>query len=304
MDLDLLIPTHNRTGLLNKCLESVMRANVPAGLHVNVVVVDNNSSDNTARLAASFAGKTPQCRYIFVGKPGKSAALNEALSQTTSELVGMIDDDEEIDPDWFTVAFREFQDPDLEYIGGPYLPNWEAPPPDWLPDGFKGVIGVVPRPERVPFSPDFPGILMGGNIVIRRKTLEKILPYPEKIGKIGNRIRSGQDEAAYHRLLKIGAKGMVIPDLKIYHWIPVSRMTRRYFRRWSLGRGIGVGAQHRERRYHGANLLGLPRYRFGAAFRDVKRFVAARDQSERFAAELGLRDFVGLLYGRYLYGRF
>jgi len=76
---------------------------------------------------------------------------------------------------------------------------------------------------------------MGGNAVIRRATLERVLPYPERLGKIGNKIRSGEDEVIYHRLLDIGARGIVLPDLIITHWIPAERMTRATFEDGSPG---------------------------------------------------------------------
>jgi glycosyltransferase involved in cell wall biosynthesis len=305
MDLDLIIPTYNRAHLLNECLKSVFLATRPKGLNITVIVVDNNSGDNTREVVQPFLERRElPCRYIFVGRSGKSAALNEALTQTDAELVGLIDDDEQLDPAWFEVAYREFSATQtLEYIGGPYWPNWEVSPPDWLPPTHPGVIGIVLRPERVAFSAEFNGMLMGGNVVIRRMTLQRVLPYPEKLGKIGSKIRSGMDEIIYHRLLKIGAKGMVVPDLIIYHWIPAERLTKRYYRKWALGRGIGVGYQLRERGFIATGLFGIPRYKFGAAVRGLRSMLIARSQQERFIAELSILDCFGTLYGRLFYGR-
>ena len=241
-------------------------------------------------------------RYIFVGRPGKSAALNEAIAQTAGEFVGFIDDDEQIDPAWLEVAYRELSaSPAVDYIGGPNHPNWEHAAPDWLPVAYPGAIGIVLRPERTTFSHEFRGMLMGGNAVIRRATLERVLPYPERLGKIGNKIRSGEDEVIYHRLLDIGARGIVLPDLIIYHWIPAERMTKSYFRRWVAGRGISVGWQLRERGFKEPGLLGIPRYQFGACFRALWPMLTAKSQRERFTAQLTVLDCLATLYGRYFY---
>jgi glycosyltransferase involved in cell wall biosynthesis len=308
MDLDLIIPTFNRAQLLKKTLESVLRANSVNGLKVTVVVVDNNSSDNTKETVTTFitrtevVGTAPSVRYLFVARPGKSAALNESLAQTHAEFVGLIDDDEELDPAWFQVLYREFSaDPELEYIGGPYLPNWERAPPGWLPQSYNGIIGIVARPDRVAFSPQFSGMLMGGNTVIRRSTLRKVLPYPEHLGKIGPKIRSGEDEVIYHRLLNLQAKGMVVPDLAIHHWIPAERLTRQYFRKWIIGRGISMGSQLRERGHTGPALLGIPRYMFGASIRGLAAMFTAPSAQDRFTAQLSVLDCCATLYGRYFY---
>ena len=306
MDLDLIIPTHNRAHLLDECLKSVLRASRPTELNLTIVVVDNNSRDNTKAVVEPYLRQSDvRCKYLFVGQPGKSAALNEALRQTDGEFVGLIDDDEQLDPAWFEVAYREFSsDSATEYIGGPCHPNWEVEAPPWLPPSLPGVIGIVLRPERAVYSPEFNGMLMGGNVVIRRSTLQKVLPYPVELGKIGAKIRSGMDEIIYHRLLRIGARGIVVPDLIIYHWIPASRLTKRYYRKWALGRAVGVGFQLRERGFREPGLLGIPRYKFGDAARGVRSILAARSEQERFTAQLAILDCLGTLYGRLLYARF
>lgn len=303
MILDVVIPTHNRSGLLARCLESVERARVPAELSIAIHVVDNRSTDDTKEVVLDFQRRSHlPVHYFFAPRRGKSAALNDAVPKMTAEVLGFIDDDEEIDPSWFEVAYREFSgDSSIEYIGGPCLPNWEMDPPDWLPEGFRGVIGIVPRPDRVPFSHNFEGMLMGGNVVIRKSTLERVLPYPEKLGKFGKKIRSGQDEVIYHRLLAIGANGMVVPDLIIRHWIPAERMTKKYHRRWALGRGISVGMQLRERGFREPPLLGIPRYYFGAMIRSGIPAFFSTSAKKRLAAQLKILDCVGTLYGRHFY---
>ncbi len=304
MNLTVIIPTYNRAQLLRTCIESVLRAARPRGLCITVVVVDNNSSDHTKRIADSFAGQPEiSVRYMLVLRRGKSAALNQALSQTNAELVGLIDDDEEIDSAWFQVIHREFSvDPGLDYIGGPCVPSWEQAQPDWFSLAYCGVVGIALRPERVPFSPEFTGMLMGGNAVIRNSTLQRVLPYPEHLGKIGHTIRSGEDEVIYHRLLEIGAKGVVVPDMIIRHRIPAQRLTKRYFRRWVVGRGISVGSQVRDRGFGEPGLFGIPRYMFGAAIRGCGIMVSSRSPRERFTAQLSIFECLATLYGRHYYG--
>ena len=303
MTLDLIITTHNRVGLLTKCLASVEAARLPAHLSITVFVVDNRSSDNTREAVLAFRGRTHlHVEYIHTTRPGKSASLNDAIPRTEAELLGFIDDDETLDPTWFEVVEREFmQGHSIDFVGGPYLPDWEHSPPDWLPENFRGAVGIVPRVHRVEFSRDFEGILMGGNAVIRRRALERVLPYPEKLGKIGGTIRSGEDEVIYHRLLAIDAKGVVVPDLIVQHWISAERMTKRHYRRWTLGRGVSVGMQLRERGFRDPALLGIPRYYWGAMIRSILPSIFSRSEKNRLSAQLRILDCFGTLYGRHLY---
>ena len=304
MDLTLIIPTFNRSRLLCECLNSVFRAVRPENMNITVVVVDNNSTDNTKEAVQPFLKRGDlACKYLFVGRPGKSAALNEAVAQTSGELVGFIDDDEQIDPAWFEVVYREFSDdPALDFIGGQYYPNWEIPAPDWF-QSYRGALGIVLRPERLEFTPEWDEMLMGGNAVIRRSTLQKVLPYPEHLCKIGNKIRLGEDEVIYHRLLGIGARGVNVPNLVIHHWIPAERLRKSYFRKWTIGGGISFGAQLRERGFSEPSLLGIPRYMFGRAVRSLKVILLPRSQTDRFAAQLHILSCLATLYGRHFFGR-
>jgi len=308
MNFDLIIPTYNRSRLLVECLESVFRARRPDDLQITVIIVDNNSSDNTREIVKPYLERSEiPCRYLFVQRTGKSAALNEALAQTNGELIGFIDDDEQLDASWFEVAWREMSsNPSLEYIGGPYHPNWEVPLPDSLPPAsvYSAGLGIVLVSERREFNASFPGILMGGNIVIRRSTLQKVLPYPEELGKLGEKIRYGEDEAIYHRLLSIRARGECIPELIIYHWIPAERMTKRYYRNWCFGRAIGVGFQYRNRVGTEPRLLGIPKFRIDHAIWGIRVQLSTRSMQDKFLAQMDILSCLGMLYGRHFYNRF
>src|SRR6185312_14939485 len=137
-------------------------------------------------------------------------------------------------------------------------------------------VGVAVRPkpnsrqyERQQYAAGKTGMLQGGNSVIRRSVLNQVLPYPETLGKIGSKIRSGEDEAIYHRMLKQRIKRLVIPDLIIHHWIPAERLTKKYYRQWVVGRGIAQGSLLRERPFTEASLFGVPRYRFRVAIQSL-----------------------------------
>ena len=103
----------------------------------------------------------------------------------------------------------------------------EQAPPAWLPRDHQGVIGVVDAgSEIIPYDEHYPGILMGGNAVIRRSAILKVGLYLTSLGRTGERLLAGEDEDMYRRLLASGAKGLYLPQLKIYHLIPATRLTK------------------------------------------------------------------------------
>jgi glucosyl-dolichyl phosphate glucuronosyltransferase len=309
MVLDVILPTFNREALLQRTLASLLAAPVPAGLDVRVLVVDNASTDGTRALvrreAERFAGRL---HYLFVPTPGKPFALNAGIAATDGDLVGLIDDDERIDAEWFETIHRELTGPDVDFIGGKCLPLWEAPQPEWLGRGYLGVVGWVdPGDEPRTMDASYPGILMGGNAVIRRRMLEKAGQYSTALNRTGAKLLGCEDEDMYHRLLAVGARGRYVPGLVIYHHVPATRLTKDYFRRWCFWRGVSLGVMDRSRpEARLPYLAGVPRYRVGRAARGLWRrlrstLVSGTTEAERFEDELACWDLAGFFWGKHLH---
>lgn len=308
MHLEVIIPTYNRAELLPVCLKSLSVARIPAGMTIGVTVVDNNSTDDTPAVVESWSQRFPgRLSYIFEKQQGRSSALNAGITGSHGDLVGFIDDDEEIDPTWFETVFETFTKHDVDFIGGPYIPKWERDPPAWLPADHQGVIGLVDAGNKViPYGESFPGILMGGNAVIRRAAVEKAGLYMTALGRRAGRLLAGEDEDMYRRLLATGAKGLYLPQLKIYHLIPASRLTKKYYRQWCFWRGVSCGVLDRTQPQNVTYLCGVPRYLYGDAGRGLLRWTTGHlrsgvDASKKFSSELAIWDLAGFFYGKHFY---
>ncbi|HVL69018.1 MAG TPA: glycosyltransferase family 2 protein [Vicinamibacterales bacterium] len=306
--LDVLVPTRNRARLLKRALESLLQAPVPAGLGVNIVAIDNGSVDGTPWLLEWMAARhRGRIQVVSERRCGKSRALNAGIAATSGDLIGMIDDDEEIDPGWYGEVLQAFtQRPELDFIGGPYVPVWAEPPPDWIPGDYLAVLGDVGAGvEEQPFGPTFPGILKGGNAVIRRRTLLRVGPYAEHLGPAGAaRLLSCEDEEMYQRLLKAGACGRYLPSLKVHHHVCATRLTPGYFRRWCFWRGVSRGLMDRAHPLPVRYLAGVPRFLFGSAARGLGQLLARTGRTTRnqsLSDELKLWDLAGYLWGRHIY---
>jgi len=307
MELDVIIPTYNRADLLPRTCESLLAAERPAGLDVRVTIVDNASTDETRTVVASFMPRfAGRLQYVHESKRGRSSALNAGIRATHGDLVGMIDDDEEVDRRWFATIADAFQDPATDFIGGPYVPRWGADRPAWLGTSYKAAVGWVDGgPDVRPFGPQFEGILMGGNAVVRRTLLQRAGPYAEDLGRSSNgRLMSCEDREMYDRLLGVGAKGFYRPDLVIFHYVPPERLTKSYFRRWSFWHSVSLGVLDRRRRQPVPYVLGVPRYMVGIAVRgvlDTARRLLHAEPARTFDNELALWDVAGFFYGKHLY---
>jgi len=306
MRLDVILPTFNRYELLKLTLESLLAADTPAGLNVSVTVVDNNSSDETRDAVESYRPRfSGRLRYVFEKKQGRSHALNAGINSTGGDLVGMIDDDEQIDRHWFQCIYEMFASGDVDFIGGPYVPRWSGTPPPWLPRNHAGVIGVVDGGSQHVYGTS-DAELMGGNAVISRAMLTKVGLYSTDLGRNGKRPLADEDTDMYHRLLAAGARGVYVPDLIIYHYIHPDRLTKRYFRRWHFWRGVSSGLLDRRQPQPTPYMLGVPRYLCGSAARASLRMLPGmvgfrKDPAGLFGDELKVIDLFGFFYGKHFY---
>lgn len=308
MQLNVIIATYNRCDLLPRALASLLAAEVPPGLDARVTVADNNSKDRTREIVEEWIPKFGgRLQYLFEGQQGKSYALNTAIASTSGDLVGMIDDDEEIDREWFMRTAKAFEDEAVDFIGGPYVPRWGADPPAWLPERYRGVIGWVDAGNKVlPYDENYPGVLMGGNAVFRRGLFAQVGLYATNLGRTDKHLLSCEDEDMYQRLLAAGARGCYLPDLVIHHYVPPERLTKSYYRRWCFWRGVSHGVMDRKRRSPVIYLLGVPRWFYGQAARGLLRVAAAkvgrgRNASQNFSGELDAWNLAGFFYGKHFY---
>jgi GT2 family glycosyltransferase len=174
-----------------------------------------------------------------------------------------------------------------------------------VPEQYLGVVGWVENAKTpTPFTSSFPGILKGGNAIIRRRVLERVGGYATHLGPTPqHRLMSCEDEDMYFRLLASGARGIYLPQLVVYHHVGSERLTRAYFRRWCFWRGVSQGLRDRETRAPIPRVLGIPRWILGVAARSVGARTRAwlRKSRHDFSEELAMWDLVGFFYGRHFH---
>jgi glucosyl-dolichyl phosphate glucuronosyltransferase len=301
--LDVIVPTYNRCQQLQETVASLLRAEIPAGLAVTIIVVDNNCTDDTASLIEQVQPlNSVRLRYVKETKQGLSHARNAGIAAGRGELIGFIDDDEQIDRTWYEVIEREFRDSAVEFIGGPCQPLWGANPPDWLPPGHPSVIGVVSPQSYSDYNENFPGILMGGNAVIRRSVFQRVEGYSPRLGRTNKGLLSVEDAEFYRRLLQNGVRGRHVPDLIIHHYVPPERLTKKYHRRWCFWHGVSLGLLDKTDPRPVVYFAGVPRYLIGSVVRSLystPRNLLAGKAGEAFEDELAFWDLAGFFYGKH-----
>lgn len=311
----LIIPTYNRPDLLAVALDHIAKARVPDDMELTVVVSDNNSTEANQEANKAALLKYPGLRhkYFLATQQGRSAALNFAVERTSDDYLGFVDDDEKIDPSWFEVVAGYIRQGDVDFLGGPYKPDWESAPPDWLPvqiGAYRAVLGWIEQTDRAQPFEEFGGSICGGNCIVKRSALLEAGGFVTRIGRSKGNLMGGEDDELHRNLMLRGFHGMYDPALIIYHFIPNSRMTRSYHLRWSFWSGASNGVRLQWLPPEPVPMLfGLPRYRYTKAAGGLLRFVrflfscAPHSKAHSFAGLMDVTYLLGTFYGKLVLAR-
>ena len=209
------VPTYNRSAWLRNALESTVQLDF-ASDEYEVIVVDNNSTDDTEAVARSFVGQHPNIRYCREQQQGHCHARNRGWQEACGEYVAYIDDDCKVPPEWLSVAREIVRESAPVALGGPYYAFYLSPKPEWFKDAYGS--HVQQRSARVLEQGEF---LDGGNLFVQRQVLMDLGGFDPQFGMKGSGI-GYQDETTVQTRIRNEVEGAVVyydPRLYLYHLV-------------------------------------------------------------------------------------
>lgn len=225
--------TYNRAALLRDVLGDLCAQTLPRE-HYEILVVDNNSTDDTAAVAREFAARG--VRRVAEPAQGLSHARNRAWREARGEYVAYCDDDCRIPPGWLEAARTLALAHRPEGMGGPYFACYASPRPAW----FKDAYGSHDQgPERVLGPGEF---LDGGNMILQRAVLEALGGFDGRLGMRGRALGYGEETDLQLRLraARPGAALRYSPALWVRHLVSPGRMRLGDILRQRLADGMSI----------------------------------------------------------------
>lgn len=246
MRFSIIIPTYNRSTLLARTLKSVGVAT--AGTSGEVLVVDNGSTDETAavvtRTKREFDGL--DIRYVFEPAPGLLSGRHRGALEARGDLLVFIDDDIRVGDGWLLAIEKAFADPKVQIVGGRYLPEYECTPPDWV-EGFWSAspngVRVCPWLSLLDFGETAmdvdPTYVWGLGYGIRRRALFELGGFnPDSMPDALQCYQGDGETGLSYKARSRGYRAVYEPQSVIYHFVPCSRMTPKYFERRAYFQGV------------------------------------------------------------------
>jgi glycosyltransferase involved in cell wall biosynthesis len=299
VDVSILVCTWNRAALLRRCLQALSELEVPPHLHWEVLVVNNNSTDDTVAVVADFYAALP-VRLIHEPNAGLSHARNTAVANASGRLLAWIDDDVAVDRTWLREHINAAAlFPQYGYFGGRIIPQFESAPPTWV----RANQALLARPftsfnlgtRARPFANDEAPV--GANMVIRAEMLAGYR-FDPNLGRKADQLVGSEEESFFRRMRARGVGGLWVPTASVIHFTMNDRLQLDYLRSYFLALGqaqarIGSGVLGRIARLPWQPLGSISFATLAALYRGALKLLEALDHPKSIGYDLRLQQIRG-----------
>ena len=295
MRISVCIGTYNRADLLIKTLESVRSSTYPHD-NMEVIVIDNNSTDATKHVAESASSWFPRFKYLFEKRQGLSYARNAGIRASAGEIICFLDDDTTIDRNYFTAVDDVFSRYDCAGVGSRIIPEWNCPKPtSFATEGPYNVSdGFLVRFDKGDNEEELTRSWFGAGMSIRRSALERHGLFAEHLSRVGRTEGMGEDSEIFHRLKAAGELLFYAPKAVVFHPVDAERLTKTYVRKWHFEHGRFLALVDIQN-YRSLNAI--PLWTVRKSFLHVSRFLTAGGTWERSYHEANLWETFGTIRG-------
>ena len=229
----IVVATRDRAPQLRRLLASCRALDGRERLTPDIVVADDGSTDDTARVVAAAGAADPAVRRLTLPSGGKSRALNAAIRTTTAPVVAFVDDDVELDPRWLIAVEAYVGRHDVGAAQG----TIRLPPAAAADPAIVAALArwhTIPQCDYGPAVTDAPS-LIGANMLVARRAFERVGLFDERLGP--GAAGASEDTELAMRLRAAGERIGYVADAIAYHAVEPERLSARYFRELHESRG-------------------------------------------------------------------
>ncbi len=204
---------------------------------VEVVVVDNSSTDRTPELLRLLAQQSRSLRCVSEPTLGLSVARNTGWQVARGDVVAYLDDDAVVRPGWVEAVLQAFDDELTAGMAGRIELRWPYSKPAWLPKELEALYAALDLGD------DFhrlepPEQPWGANMAIRRADLEAVGGFRTDLGRKGTSLACNEEMPTFQGLYARGRRIVYQPAAVVDHYVRANRVNPRWLLRRSWAQGI------------------------------------------------------------------
>lgn len=305
-DVSVIVATYNRCEILRGALESLLHQQT-AGTTYEVIVADNNSTDNTRRVVEELREQSLHINLVYCFEPeqGVSYARNTGVAHARAPLLAFTDDDIRPAHDWVAAVHEGFKRfPDAHVIGGKVLPDPSIEFPEWLTENHWTPLALLNLGDEPLVLDVVNGAgLVGANFAVRAAPLKEVGLFRPELQRVKGGIGSLEDTELQLRLSLAGNRLMYLPELIVYAQVIDERLNKAYHRRWHCGHGhfyaVMRDEQFEESKFR---VFDVPAHLYRSTLSNLFDWLRCRLKNEEdlgFQRELELRFFWGFFRKRF-----
>jgi glucosyl-dolichyl phosphate glucuronosyltransferase len=245
MKVTIILCTYNRCRSLATALDSVAASVMPDSVTWDVLVVDNNSKDQTREVIEGFCRRYPDhFRYMFVSRQGKSHALNAALREAKADVIAFTDDDVTVEPSWLRNLIEPLEDSQWSGAAGRICLGHDFSPPRWLAiSGAFNLGGSLVQFDEGDKKGNLTKAPYGANMAFKASMFQKYGDFRTDLGRNGGSLIGNEDTEFSERLMAGGERLCYVPSAIVNHPVPPERLTKKYFRAYWFCYGRSLARQ-------------------------------------------------------------
>ena len=243
--LTVIICTYNRAKYIGALLESIAANDLPKSDY-EILLVDNNCTDNTRAICEHFAAahEDVQFRYVVEPEQGLSVARNKGIKEAKGDVIVYVDDDALVDSHYLRDYVEWFAaHPETMACGGPIEPLYETQEPDWMTPYTRALLTAwMNYGDKVREYPKgrYPG---GGNAAYRKEVFDKVGLFNTALGRNGNSLMASEEKDIFDKMHALHMQVLYLPTPVLHHCIPQTKLEKDYFERLTLQ----IGKSERQR---------------------------------------------------------
>ncbi|NOV00011.1 glycosyltransferase family 2 protein [Paenibacillus planticolens] len=242
--ISVIICTYNRSEILRECIESVLKNQVENDFEL--LVIDNNSNDNTEEIVSLFTNNYSNVRYVKEEQVGLSIARNTGIAEATGEIVAFIDDDVVVSPLYIQAIHSFFcEHPEEVCAGGKVIPVWEFEKPEWFVKNFASIIGETTYGEKKRIL-KFQEVPIGCNMIFKKEIFRKTGMFNINLGIKGDELFLGEENALCEKIRKLGRNIYYLPEAYVRHKVHRNKVSQDYVLRRLKLEGASMAQWHME----------------------------------------------------------
>lgn len=248
MELSIIISTYNNAASLLRTLDSVAKQDYDKK-EWECVIVNNNSTDDTAERVAAFIKEHSDLniRLVEESQQGLSFARNRGIAESKGRFVAFIDDDETINEGFVSAYIDIFHNHGAFVAAGALKVCYDSKRPKWMSHYTEKMIAnpfdlgnsVVTITKSV--TPT------GGNMAFNREVFNLYGNFDTNLGRKGGELFGGEENDIFARIRDLGERVFYAPQAIAYHHIADRKLTPEYFDKLSYG--VGVSKRLRAEKY-------------------------------------------------------